>query len=321
MINKKIASEIALGIIVLLAIVVGGIFWMQSKKMVSDPREEFAIRERSERAPIGEGGVMCTQDVKLCDDGSYVSRTGQNCEFAQCPVINTSNNELNVEGLIPDTFQVLTQNEIANWKTYSNKKYGYQLRYPDSVECIEDLGVRTIPDDQLWCSFINSDGKNRLYLSIFPIAVKPGQDQITFNPVVGVGGVDITVKIKNGDIIDAIYEKLKDVDSFKAEYPFLERYSTLKTDEFKPFYGVGRIIGFSNINISNTGVLIGRSPGKSTREYERAWFFVRNNVLFQLYAHYDDTSLYNEGTDENFREQITRIPDLEKVFSTMTFSR
>jgi len=29
--------------------------------------------------------VYCTQDAKLCPDGSYVGRQGPNCEFAQCP--------------------------------------------------------------------------------------------------------------------------------------------------------------------------------------------------------------------------------------------
>lgn len=27
----------------------------------------------------------CTQEARLCPDGSYVGRTGQNCEFAPCP--------------------------------------------------------------------------------------------------------------------------------------------------------------------------------------------------------------------------------------------
>ncbi len=30
-------------------------------------------------------GVACTQEAKTCSDGSYVSRTGPNCEFATCP--------------------------------------------------------------------------------------------------------------------------------------------------------------------------------------------------------------------------------------------
>lgn len=32
-----------------------------------------------------QGYVACTQEVKLCPDGAYVSRTGPNCEFASCP--------------------------------------------------------------------------------------------------------------------------------------------------------------------------------------------------------------------------------------------
>lgn len=29
--------------------------------------------------------IVCTQDVKQCPDGSYVSRQGHRCEFAACP--------------------------------------------------------------------------------------------------------------------------------------------------------------------------------------------------------------------------------------------
>ena len=32
-------------------------------------------------------GVVCTQDVKQCPDGSSVGRTGPKCEFASCPQI------------------------------------------------------------------------------------------------------------------------------------------------------------------------------------------------------------------------------------------
>ena len=33
-----------------------------------------------------KGGVACTMEAKLCPDGSYVGRTGPNCEFAPCPI-------------------------------------------------------------------------------------------------------------------------------------------------------------------------------------------------------------------------------------------
>lgn len=33
----------------------------------------------------GEEPVMCTQEAKICPDGTAVGRTGPNCEFAPCP--------------------------------------------------------------------------------------------------------------------------------------------------------------------------------------------------------------------------------------------
>ena len=32
--------------------------------------------------------IACTQEAKLCPDGSAVGRIGSNCEFAECPVTN-----------------------------------------------------------------------------------------------------------------------------------------------------------------------------------------------------------------------------------------
>ncbi len=35
--------------------------------------------------PKPTGQTACTQEAKLCPDGSYVGRTGPNCEFTKCP--------------------------------------------------------------------------------------------------------------------------------------------------------------------------------------------------------------------------------------------
>ena len=35
--------------------------------------------------PIKIQGVACTMEAKQCPDGSYVGRTGPNCEFTPCP--------------------------------------------------------------------------------------------------------------------------------------------------------------------------------------------------------------------------------------------
>ena len=36
--------------------------------------------------------IACPMDAKLCPDGSYVGRTGPNCEFATCPTNNNASN-------------------------------------------------------------------------------------------------------------------------------------------------------------------------------------------------------------------------------------
>jgi hypothetical protein len=36
--------------------------------------------------PNEEEPVACTMEARLCPDGSYVGRTGPNCEFAACPI-------------------------------------------------------------------------------------------------------------------------------------------------------------------------------------------------------------------------------------------
>lgn len=48
--------------------------------------------------PGGEQ-IACTMDARVCPDGSYVGRTGPNCEFAACPTTSTStvNSTTNLE--------------------------------------------------------------------------------------------------------------------------------------------------------------------------------------------------------------------------------
>lgn len=35
----------------------------------------------------------CTEEAKLCPDGTAIGRTGPNCEFSQCPIENENNLE------------------------------------------------------------------------------------------------------------------------------------------------------------------------------------------------------------------------------------
>ncbi len=58
--------------------------------------------------------VACTQEAKICPDGSAVSRTGPNCEFAECPAAKAD--------------------ETTDWNTYRNDEYGFEIKYPNEWE-------------------------------------------------------------------------------------------------------------------------------------------------------------------------------------------
>jgi len=57
----------------------------------------------------------CTMEAKICPDGSSVGRTGPNCEFAPCPSATPKSDE------------------TANWKTYTNNKLKFQIKYPTEI--------------------------------------------------------------------------------------------------------------------------------------------------------------------------------------------
>ena len=53
--------------------------------------------------------IACTQEAKICPDGSAVGRTGPNCEFSPCP------------------------DQTANWKTSVPTDKGVTFRYPENL--------------------------------------------------------------------------------------------------------------------------------------------------------------------------------------------
>ena len=75
--NKGISTPLVIGIIAVIVLGGGGVAYYYTTKVQPSP-------------------VACTQEAKICPDGSAVSRTGPNCEFAQCPVIAEDNYSFSV---------------------------------------------------------------------------------------------------------------------------------------------------------------------------------------------------------------------------------
>ena len=69
----------------------------------------------------GSGQVACTQEAKLCPDGSYVGRTGPKCEFAACPQPS------------PNAMAGKAGGNNDLWKSMSDSKTGITFQYPETL--------------------------------------------------------------------------------------------------------------------------------------------------------------------------------------------
>ena len=96
--NKGVSVILIVLIIVGVLAVVGGTYYFFVKKI---------------QKPVG-----CTQEAKICPDGSAVGRTSPNCEFAECPTP--------------------TPDETADWQIYKNEEYGFELKYPKEWYAYDD---------------------------------------------------------------------------------------------------------------------------------------------------------------------------------------
>ena len=67
-------SRVLILIFVAVVFVFGGLLYIYNP----DPVE---YKNPNEKEP-----VACTMEAMLCPDGSYVGRTGPNCEFTPCPI-------------------------------------------------------------------------------------------------------------------------------------------------------------------------------------------------------------------------------------------
>lgn len=102
--NKNIKTEVVVGIILIITVIIGGFVWLESKQQNEILSSDLRISNDFNKA--------CTQEAKICSDGTSVSRTGPNCEFAPCP--NIENEEA----------VVMNSQKIVSFKRTGRKEFG-----------------------------------------------------------------------------------------------------------------------------------------------------------------------------------------------------
>ncbi|MBI4092305.1 MAG: hypothetical protein HY420_00075 [Candidatus Kerfeldbacteria bacterium] len=118
-----------------------------------------------------ENTVACTQDAKLCPDGSYVGRVAPNCEFAACPepvgnqnVSTAANNATvsvntnvsipvaNTNGSGSNQNKNVNQNANLNANTNTNTNVNSNINAsPKTVSVAAAVANATTYDDQPLC--------------------------------------------------------------------------------------------------------------------------------------------------------------------------
>lgn len=83
-------------------------------------------------------GTVCTMDAKMCPDGTYVGRTGPNCEFV-CPAVGSNTSTTTSE----KKFQAkLNQQSLSIYSTVTPIEVLEDSRCPTDVQCIQAGTVR-----------------------------------------------------------------------------------------------------------------------------------------------------------------------------------
>ncbi|PJA86651.1 MAG: hypothetical protein CO141_03655 [Candidatus Moranbacteria bacterium CG_4_9_14_3_um_filter_42_9] len=114
--NQKINTGVGAIILVIISITAGVFVWKFNRQN-SAVEAPIPIQK-----PKGDK-IACTMKAKLCPDGTYVSRSGTNCEFAACPGKSAV--------------------DTSDWQTYRNEKYGFEFKYPSNFVYDENMIMDT----------------------------------------------------------------------------------------------------------------------------------------------------------------------------------
>ncbi|MFA6511947.1 MAG: hypothetical protein WCV86_02390 [Patescibacteria group bacterium] len=226
---------------------------------------------------VNTNAVACTQEAKLCPDGSAVGRTGPNCEFAACP------GETN------------TNISTADWKTYANNEFDFTFQYPNSwiVENWKDIG-----------QFVNGDGRTFSFIWD-EIIIREGdvRENTTGSSALSFGFTDISAELfigrynSDGDtasqVIAPVY--IETVAGRTVKHVTAETAIGLPREYlfFAP-YSSGFIISYDDFDSTHKQIL---SSLTFTEQDPTAWWGTYTNEQYGFTLRYPSMfSVFEEST-------------------------
>ena len=166
--------------------------------------------------------VACTQEAKICPDGSSVGRTGPNCEFAECPIINKETIRREIQALF-DNMCVAFKNKDINTLLFS---------FTDSEQIPNNPQIIEKQKKDLQSMFASGDIENCNF-SIIDLKVDDdGQGAEVTNEST------MSIKLLNGEVINLGPEKTtayyRKIDSnWKESLRLIKDFEVYTNDTYK----------------------------------------------------------------------------------------
>lgn len=144
--NKKIFPPLAIGIILTLAIFIGGFFWLQNQPKFGPGGMPIQIYEECVAAgnPVMEtyppqcrtkDGKIFTQQIQSKDTCGNGTCENVACMAIGCPQPETSEN-------CPADCQAAPVDDLSGWQTYRNEEFGFEFKYPEEWSLQEGTAIK-----------------------------------------------------------------------------------------------------------------------------------------------------------------------------------